>query len=95
MTAPRRGWTVFCTEDAAGEIEAMPTPLHDSVVEHFKELARRGGAAIDAGRPPPGHCMDGDAVAYSATVPGQPVIYEYVVLDDIREFRVTTIAWLP
>ncbi|GLW64007.1 hypothetical protein Arub01_22510 [Actinomadura rubrobrunea] len=94
MTAPRRGWTVFCTEHAAGEIEAMPTPLHDAVIEHLKELARRGGAAIDEGGPPPGHPVD-DGVAYTSTVPGHPVIYEYVVQADIREFRVTTIAWLP
>jgi hypothetical protein len=41
----------------------MPQPLKGSVVNFLTALALEAGAAIDAGKAPPGHSLDGLASA--------------------------------
>ena len=45
MSAPERGWTMFCTEDAAGVLETMRVTghaeLHDQIVLFLRALATR------------------------------------------------------
>ena len=69
-----RGWTVFCTEDAATVLEAMRTTghegLHDQVVLFLQALAVEAGA--DAGKPLPGLPM-GDS-RFNIDVPQTTVL---------------------
>ncbi|MCW2898521.1 MAG: hypothetical protein JWO67_786 [Streptosporangiaceae bacterium] len=94
MSQPRRGWTLFCEEGPATDIEAMPQPLKDSVINFLTALAWEAGAAIDAGKQPPGNPLEELGVRYSIVVQGEPVIVEYVVLRDDRELRVPTLVWI-
>jgi len=92
----RRGWTVFCTEDAANVLEAMRTSghtaLHDQVVLFLRSLAIEAGAAADASKELPGLPM-GDG-RYNIDVPGLPVLISYTRYPGLREFRVTDLVWL-
>ncbi|MFC4911942.1 hypothetical protein [Actinomadura gamaensis] len=94
MTDPDRGWTVFCQEEAAADLHAMPRPLFDAVLRYLIRFATEAGDAIDLGAPPPGSPRDPEHLRYDHTIPGHPVIIEYLVVRDIREFRITTVLWL-
>jgi hypothetical protein len=94
VNQPSRGWTLFCEEGPATDIEAMPQPLKDVVIHFLVGLAREAGSAIDAGKPPPGNPLDELGIRYSLVVAGEPVIVEYVVIEDYRELRVPTLVWL-
>ena len=91
-----RGWTVFCSEDAANVMEAMraggETELHDQVVLFLRALAIEAGAAADAGKPLPGLPM-GDG-RYNVDVPGLPILISYIRYPGLREFRITDLLWL-
>jgi hypothetical protein len=93
---PERGWTVFCTEDAASVLETMRTTgheeLHDQVVLFLQALAVEAGAAADAGKPLPGLPM-GDA-RFNVDVPQTTVLISYSRYPGLREFRVTDLIWL-
>ncbi|MFI0484746.1 hypothetical protein [Actinomadura sp. 9N215] len=94
MTAPKSGWTVFCSE-TAGEIlhSSLPKPIEDRLVEYLCELAWQGGAAIDLGLPPPGRPLDEVGVAYTVALDDVDVSITYLVLRDVKEFQITDISW--
>jgi hypothetical protein len=95
MTSPVRGWTVFCAEKVVDVLSSMPKPVEDSVNRQFIGLAKRGGEAIDGGLAPPGVPLDTVGVRYSFSLKeGVMGIAEYLVIADIREFRVTDLLWL-
>jgi hypothetical protein len=37
--------------------------------------------------------MDDLAIRYSLQIPGEPVVFEYVVLREIREIRIPVLVW--
>jgi hypothetical protein len=92
VTHPSRGWTVYCEQDAAETIEAMPPGMRSATVRFLVDLAETCGAAIDAGDPPSGTPIDESGLVFGITLPDQPVIIEYLVVADIRELRVTTVV---
>jgi hypothetical protein len=94
VTAAKSGWTVFCSE-TAGEIlhTSLPKSIEDRLVEYLCELAWQGGAAIDLGLPPPGRPLDTAGIAYTVSLDDVDVSIEYLVLRDIKEFRIIDIAW--
>ncbi|MGP4023528.1 hypothetical protein [Actinomadura sp. 3N407] len=94
MTAGRSGWTVFCEKEASDVIEAMSPALKDSVVRFFCDFAVAGGMAIDAGGSPPGRPIDDSDLVYRLVVDGTSMFFDYLVLADIKEFRVTNMIWL-
>ncbi|WP_051467901.1 hypothetical protein [Actinomadura oligospora] len=94
MTDPGRGWTVFCQEEAAADLHAMPRVLFEDVLRYFVRFAAEAGDAVDLGAPPPGSPLDGTGLRFELCVPGHQVIVEYLVVHDIREFRVTAVLWL-
>ncbi|MCP2335965.1 hypothetical protein [Actinomadura rupiterrae] len=94
MTDPDRGWTVFCQEEAAADLHAMPSPLFEAVLTYLVHFATQAGAAINAGAQPPGTPRDNAGHRYDLCIPGHPVIIEYLVVQDIKEFRITTVLWL-
>ncbi|WP_431043969.1 hypothetical protein ACQUSR_20135 [Streptomyces sp. P1-3] len=71
----------------------MPPDLATRVTDFIVILAREGGTAVDAGKEPPGDPMDDLGVRYGVQVPGEPVIIEYTVYRDIREFRIPVLVW--
>ncbi|MFJ2110945.1 MULTISPECIES: hypothetical protein [unclassified Streptomyces] len=56
-------------------------------------LARGVGTAIDDGEQSLGDPMDDLGVRYSVQIDGEPVVFEYVVLRDIREIRIPVLVW--
>ncbi|MFI0371133.1 hypothetical protein ACH35V_24995 [Actinomadura sp. 1N219] len=94
MTAGRLGWTVFCVREASDVIESMPASLKNDMIKFFCDFAFAGGTAISAGDPPPGDSLDDSGVAYTMAVEGASVFFDYVVLADIQEFRITRMVWL-
>jgi hypothetical protein len=90
---PRRGWTTYMEEIPAGVMLDMPPDLSKKVVNFLSALALEVGGAIDADRPPPGDPMDDLAVRYSLQIPGEPVVFEYVALREIREIRIPVLVW--
>lgn len=90
---PRRGWTVWVEEVPAGVMLDMPPDLSKEVVSFMTALALEVGNAIDADREPPGDLMDDLGVRYSLQVEGQPVLFEYAVIREIREIRIPVLVW--
>jgi hypothetical protein len=93
MTGPRRGWTVWAEEIPATIMLSMPADLAKGTTNFLTALALEVGGAIDAGRTPPGDPMDDFAVRFALQIPGEPVLFEYVVLRDTREIRVPVLVW--
>lgn len=94
VTGPERGWTVFCQEEAAADLHAMPHALFEDVLRYFVRFAAEAGDAVDLGASPPGSPLDATGLRYELRVPGHQVLVEYLVVQDIREFRVTAVLWL-
>lgn len=94
MTAGRSGWTVFCVKEASDVIESMPTSLKNYMIKFFCDFAFAAGTAIGSGDRPPGDPQDDDGAAYGMVVDGAPVFFDYLVLADIQEFRITRLVWL-
>lgn len=94
MTGPR-GWTLFVQEEPGHALEAMRAAdarLHDQVVLFLRSLALEAGAAVEAGKPLPGHDM-GDG-RYNIAVPHDPVLITYTRFPGLREFRVSDLIWI-
>jgi hypothetical protein len=94
VTAGRSGWTVFCVKEASDVIESMPPSLKNFMIKFFCDFAVAGGMAIDSGGDPPGEPRDDAGVAYTLVVGGTSMFFDYLVLADIQEFRITNIVWL-
>ncbi|MFC4052054.1 hypothetical protein ACFOY4_20390 [Actinomadura syzygii] len=94
MTAGRSGWTVFCVKEASDVLESMPTALKNEVIKFFCDFAFAAGTAIGSGDRPPGDALDDAGVAYRMVVGGTSLFFDYVVLADIQEFRITGMVWL-
>ncbi|MEV3927375.1 hypothetical protein [Actinomadura coerulea] len=94
MTAGRSGWAVFCEKEASDVIEAMPPALKNSVIRFFCDFAVAGGLAIDTGGRPPGRSLDDADLEFRLVVDGTSMFFDYLVLADIKEFRVTNMIWL-
>jgi hypothetical protein len=63
-----------------------------SVLRYLRALALEAGAAVDAGREPPGvRLSDG---RLSLVIPREPVLVSYVALPEHRELRVTDVVWM-
>jgi hypothetical protein len=90
----RRGWTVYTEEAPATAMVDWPADLSKKVVHFFLALALEVGGALDAGREPPGDPMDDLGLRYSLQVAGEPVIFEYQVLPEIREIRIPVVVWV-
>ncbi|MFE4265364.1 hypothetical protein [Streptomyces sp. NPDC056883] len=90
---PRRGWTVFTEEIPVEVMLDMPPDLAKKVVHFLTALALEVGGAIDTDREPPGDPMDDLGVRYSLQVEGEPVLFEYAVIREIREVRVAVLVW--
>ncbi|MBM9509944.1 hypothetical protein ITX44_36400 [Streptomyces sp. KK5PA1] len=80
--------------EAAATMEAMPRELHTAVGNFIKALALEAGAAIDAGKEPPGGRVGENGRRYLVQIPGEPVIIEYVVDHKIRELRIPVLLWI-
>ncbi|AQW47023.1 hypothetical protein [Streptomyces violaceusniger] len=94
MTAqPRRGWAVWTEEIPAQTLLDMPPDLSKKVVNFLGALALEVGGAIDRGRRPPGDPMDDLGARYSLQIGGEPIVFEYVVLPELREIRVPVLVW--
>jgi hypothetical protein len=90
---PRPGWTAYVEQTSAEVMQDMPPALSRAVTHFIVALALEAGAATDAGKQPPGDPMDDLAVRYGLQVPGEPVLFEYVVHRDIREIRIPVLVW--
>jgi hypothetical protein len=90
---PRRGWTVWTEEIPASVMLDMPPDLAKKVVNFLTLLALEVGGAIDEDREPPGDLMGDLGVRYSLQIEGEPVVFEYVVLREIREIRIPVLVW--
>ncbi|QXJ20613.1 hypothetical protein AGRA3207_001355 [Actinomadura graeca] len=93
MTAPKSGWTVFCSEVAGQVLHSLPEPIEDRLTRFLCELAWTGGALVDSGAPPPGKPLDAVGVEYTVSVNDLDVCVEYMVIADIKEFYITDIVW--
>ncbi|MER8161161.1 MULTISPECIES: hypothetical protein [Streptomyces] len=94
MTAqPRRGWAVWTEEIPARTLLDMPPDLSKKVVNFLSALALEVGGAIDRDRRPPGDPMDDLGTRYSLQIGGEPIVFEYVVLPELREIRVPVLVW--
>jgi hypothetical protein len=78
----------------AADVAAMPAPLQRAVLNFLAALAIEVGAAIDAGKIPPGQALDDVGLRYGIVVQGEPVIVEYLADRPGRELRVTTLVWM-
>ncbi|WP_328406377.1 hypothetical protein OHS70_38315 (plasmid) [Streptomyces sp. NBC_00390] len=93
MSDRPRGWTVWTEEIPASVMLDMPPDLAKKVVNFLNALALEVGGAIDLDRQPPGDPMDDLAARYSLQINGEPVVFEYVVLREIREIRIPVLVW--
>lgn len=91
--APRRGWTVWAEEIPAQTMLDMPPDLSKKVVNFLSALALEVGGALNRDRRPPGDPMDDLGGRYSLQIPGEPVVFEYVVHREIREIRIPVLVW--
>ncbi|MEU5271932.1 hypothetical protein [Streptomyces hygroscopicus] len=94
--APRRGWTAWTEEIPARTMLDMPPDLSKKVVNFLSALALEVGGAIDRDRQPPGdpmEPMDDLGGRYSLQIPGEPVVFEYLVLRRKREIRIPVLVW--
>ncbi|WUI02039.1 hypothetical protein OHR68_09600 [Spirillospora sp. NBC_00431] len=64
------------------------------MIKFFCDFAFAGGTAIASGDAPPGDPLDDTGIAYTLVVDGTSVFFDYVVLADIQEFRITRMVWL-
>ncbi|MEW1718400.1 hypothetical protein [Streptomyces sp. NPDC093109] len=71
----------------------IPPDLVKKTVNVLVSLAVDAGGAVDADREPPGDPMDDLGVRYSMQIDGEPVVFEYVVLREIREIRIPVLVW--
>ncbi|RAG80877.1 hypothetical protein DN069_35825 [Streptacidiphilus pinicola] len=63
-----------------------------SVLRFLRALTLEAGAAVTAGREPPGvRLSDG---RLSLVIPREPVLVSYVVLPDHRELRLSDVVWM-
>ncbi|OPF83896.1 hypothetical protein VT50_0203730 [Streptomyces antioxidans] len=90
---PRGGWTAWTEEIPARTLLEMPPDLSKKVVNFLSALALEVGGAIDRGRQPPGDPMDDLGSRYSLQIGGEPVVFEYLVLPELREIRVPVLVW--
>jgi hypothetical protein len=90
----RRGWTVYTEEVPATDMLGWPTDLSQRVVRYFLALALEVGGAVEAGKASPGDPMDDLGLRFSLQVPGEPVVFEYEVLPEIREIRIPVVVWV-
>ncbi|MEV5204929.1 hypothetical protein [Streptomyces sp. NPDC053720] len=93
MSDSGRGWTLWTEEIPAGVMLDMPPELAKKVVHFLTALALEAGAAVDADQDPPGDDLDGLGVRYSLQMEGEPVVFEYVVLPEIRQIRIPVLVW--
>ncbi|MUN36140.1 hypothetical protein [Actinomadura litoris] len=89
----KRNWTVFCSEIAGGVLHSLPDRVEGVMTLFLRDLARRGGAAIDAGLPPPGKPRDTKGIEWSVSVDDLDACVEYVVMADIKELYIEDIVW--
>ncbi|MGP3974144.1 hypothetical protein ACTWQF_08865 [Streptomyces sp. 8N114] len=89
----RSGWRVYTEEIPAADMGDWPPDLAKKAVYFFRALALEAGAAIEAGRQPPGDPMDDSGSRYSLQVNGAPVLFEYQVLPEAREIRIPVVVW--
>ncbi|MEY9874855.1 hypothetical protein ABH931_004355 [Streptacidiphilus sp. MAP12-33] len=94
----RRGWTLVTGPGVDDVLLDMlksgesAEALCRSVLRFLRALALETGAALDAGREPPGvRLSDG---RLSLVIPREPVLVSYVLLPDHRELRVTDVVWM-
>ncbi|WP_283471943.1 hypothetical protein [Streptomyces sp. PH10-H1] len=71
----------------------MPPDLAKAITNFIVALALEAGAAVDAGRNPPGDAMDDLGIRFSVQVDREPVLFEYVAYRDLREIRIPTLVW--
>jgi hypothetical protein len=89
----RRGWTAHAEEIPAQIITAMPPDLAKRVTNFAMALALEVGAALAAGRRPPGDQLDELGNRYGIQVDGEAVILEYLVWPEAREIRLPVLVW--
>ncbi|HEY5835027.1 hypothetical protein [Streptomyces sp.] len=89
----RRGWTAYVEEVPAQVMAGMPPALSTAVTNFIVALAIEAGAAIDAGKQPPGDLVDYHGARYLLHVPGEPVLLEYVAYPALRELRIPRLVW--
>ncbi|WP_236060143.1 hypothetical protein [Actinacidiphila acididurans] len=98
MTDPggrgRGGWPAYVEQMPAAAMEAMPRPLHTAVARFIRALAIEAGAAIDAGKEPPGSSVGAHDHRYLIHIPGEPIVIEYTVHRDLRELRIPVLVWI-
>ncbi|MBO3680465.1 hypothetical protein J5X86_36650 [Streptomyces sp. NEAU-YJ-81] len=58
--------------------------------EEHKLGTLEAGSPIDRERQPPGDPVDD---LDSLQIPGEPVVFEYVLLREIREIRIPVLVW--
>ncbi|MEU0840811.1 hypothetical protein ABZ370_15220 [Streptomyces sp. NPDC005962] len=71
----------------------MPPDLAKKVSNFIAALAIEAGGAVDRDRPPPGTPMSAHA-RFSIHIPGEPVILEYTVHQDLRAIRIPVVVWI-
>ncbi|QLH19401.1 hypothetical protein [Streptomyces sp. Rer75] len=71
----------------------MPPDLAKKVSNFVATLAIEAGGAVDRDRPPPGTPMSVHA-RFSIHIPGEPVILEYTVHQDLRAIRIPVVVWI-
>lgn len=93
MSEQRRDWKVFTEELPATAMLDWPADLAKKSANFFLALALEAGAALAAGRQPPGDAMDDLGLRYSLQVDGEPVVFEYEVLPEARQIRISVVVW--
>lgn len=89
----RRRWTVYTEEVPATDMLDWPPDLAKRTVNFFLAFRLEAGAAVDAGRQPPGDPMDDIGLRYSLQIPDEPVLCEYEVLPEMHEIRIPVVVW--
>ena len=89
-----RGWTIYTEETQARVLAEMPGDLAEAVVKFLVELAPRVRDAVQRGDQPPGDPADDSGIAFNVQITGLPVVMEYLVVADISEVRITSVAWV-
>lgn len=91
--SPQRGWALYTEETPAADILDWPADLAKKTVNFFLALRLEIGAALDAGREPPGDLMDDSGLRYSLQIPGEPVLFEYEIDPVRRQIRIPVVVW--
>jgi hypothetical protein len=66
--------------------------LYKALLRYLRALALEVGAAVEAGRKPPGLPMEGGRI--SLDVPREPAMVFYTVDREHREVRITELIWI-